>query len=74
MHYITLDLEWNQAYAQKALAVQRRLSARLRGEVAKSLIHCFMFIMIVLLDGKCVNVWYSIHDFFSFVKFFEEIY
>ena len=33
MHYITLDLEWNQAYAQKALAVQRRLSARLRGEV-----------------------------------------
>ena len=33
MHYITLDLEWNQAYAQKALAVQRRLSCRLRGEV-----------------------------------------
>ena len=33
MYYITLDLEWNQAYAQKALAVQRRLSARLRGEV-----------------------------------------
>ena len=33
MHYITLDLEWNQAYAQKALAVQRRLSLRLRGEV-----------------------------------------
>ena len=33
MHYITLDLEWNQAYAQKALAVQKRLSCRLRGEV-----------------------------------------
>ena len=33
MHYITLDLEWNQAYAQKALAVQKRLSLRLRGEV-----------------------------------------
>ena len=33
MYYITLDLEWNQAYAQKALAVQRQLSSRLRGEV-----------------------------------------
>lgn len=33
MYYITLDLEWNQAYAEKALAVQRRLSRRLRGEV-----------------------------------------
>ena len=33
MYYITLDLEWNQAYAQKALAVQRRLLSRLRGEV-----------------------------------------
>lgn len=33
MYYITLDLEWNQAYAQKAAAVQRQLSARLRGEV-----------------------------------------
>ncbi len=33
MTYITLDLEWNQAYAQKALAVQRQLSCRLRGEV-----------------------------------------
>ncbi len=33
MFYITLDLEWNQAYAQKALAVQRRLACRLRGEV-----------------------------------------
>ena len=33
MYYITLDLEWNQAYAQKAMAVQRQLSLRLRGEV-----------------------------------------
>ena len=33
MYYITLDLEWNQAYAQKALAVQKQLSSRLRGEV-----------------------------------------
>ncbi len=33
MHYITLDLEWNQAYREKALAVQKRLSSRLRGEV-----------------------------------------
>ena len=33
MYYITLDLEWNQAYAQKALAVQRRLACRLRGAV-----------------------------------------
>ena len=33
MYYITFDLEWNQAYAQKALAVQRQLSSRLRGEV-----------------------------------------
>lgn len=33
MYYITLDLEWNQAYAQKALAVQKRLGCRLRGEV-----------------------------------------
>lgn len=33
MYYITLDLEWNQAYAQKALAVQRQLGSRLRGEV-----------------------------------------
>ncbi len=33
MFYITLDLEWNQAYAQKALAVQKRLACRLRGEV-----------------------------------------
>ncbi len=33
MYYITLDLEWNQAYAEKALAVQKRLACRLRGEV-----------------------------------------
>ncbi len=33
MYYITLDLEWNQAYAQKALAVQKQLASRLRGEV-----------------------------------------
>ncbi len=33
MYYITLDLEWNQAYAQKALAVQKHLRSRLRGEV-----------------------------------------
>lgn len=33
MHYITLDLEWNQAYAEKALSIQKRLSRRLRGEV-----------------------------------------
>lgn len=33
MYYISLDLEWNQAYAQKALAVQKQLSLRLRGEV-----------------------------------------
>ena len=33
MYYISLDLEWNQAYAQKALAVQRQLACRLRGEV-----------------------------------------
>lgn len=33
MYYISLDLEWNQAYAQKALSVQKRLSARLRGDV-----------------------------------------
>ena len=33
MNYIVLDLEWNQAYVQKAIAVQKRLCARLRGEV-----------------------------------------
>ncbi|MBQ2737739.1 MAG: exonuclease domain-containing protein [Clostridia bacterium] len=33
MYYITLDLEWNQAYAQKAIAVQKQLACRLRGEV-----------------------------------------
>lgn len=33
MNYIVLDLEWNQAYAQMAMAVQKRISLRLRGEV-----------------------------------------
>ena len=33
MRYIVLDLEWNQAYQEKALAVQRQLETRLRGEV-----------------------------------------
>ena len=33
MYYITLDLEWNQAYAEQSQAVQKRLGARLRGEV-----------------------------------------
>ena len=33
MYYITLDLEWNQAYAQQSIAVQKRLCCRLRGEV-----------------------------------------
>ncbi len=33
MFYITLDLEWNQAYAEQSQAVQKRLGARLRGEV-----------------------------------------
>ncbi len=33
MYYISLDLEWNQAYAEQAQAVQKRLGARLRGEV-----------------------------------------
>ena len=33
MYYISLDLEWNQAYAEQALAVQKRLETRLRGEV-----------------------------------------
>lgn len=33
MNYITLDLEWNQAYQEKAIAVQKRLATRLRGEV-----------------------------------------
>ncbi len=33
MNYISLDLEWNQAYQEKALAVQKRLASRLRGEV-----------------------------------------
>ena len=33
MYYISLDLEWNQAYAEQLQAVQKRLNARLRGEV-----------------------------------------
>ncbi len=33
MDYILLDLEWNQTYMQKALAVQRRIGAHLHGEV-----------------------------------------
>ena len=33
MNYITLDLEWNQAYMQQALAVQKRIGAHLHGEV-----------------------------------------
>ena len=33
MKYIVLDLEWNQAYQEKAMAVQRQLETRLRGEV-----------------------------------------
>lgn len=33
MYYISLDLEWNQAYAEQLQAVQKRLGARLRGEV-----------------------------------------
>lgn len=33
MTYIVLDLEWNQAYLQKALAVQKRIGAHLHGEV-----------------------------------------
>ena len=33
MHYIVLDLEWNQTYHEKALATQKALSIRLRGEV-----------------------------------------
>ncbi len=33
MYYISLDLEWNQAYAEQAQAVQKRLTTRLRGEV-----------------------------------------
>ena len=33
MNYIVLDLEWNQTYHEKAVAVQKQLSVRLRGEV-----------------------------------------
>jgi DNA polymerase III alpha subunit (gram-positive type) len=44
MRYIVLDLEWNQAYQEKALAVQRQLETRLRGEVIQ--------IGAVMLDEK----------------------
>ncbi len=33
MDYIMLDLEWNQTYVQRALAVQKRIGAHLHGEV-----------------------------------------
>ena len=33
MHYIVIDLEWNQTYHEKAVATQKALSVRLRGEV-----------------------------------------
>ncbi len=33
MYYITLDLEWNQAYLQQALSVQKRIGSHLHGEV-----------------------------------------
>lgn len=33
MKYVVLDLEWNQTYLQKAMAVQKELETRLRGEV-----------------------------------------
>ena len=33
MDYITLDLEWNQAYMQQALSVQKRIGTHLHGEV-----------------------------------------
>lgn len=33
MHYIVIDLEWNQTYHEKAVATQKALSIRLRGEV-----------------------------------------
>ena len=33
MHYIVIDLEWNQTYHEKAVATQKKLSVRLRGEV-----------------------------------------
>ena len=33
MEYIVLDLEWNQTYHEKAVATQKALSIRLRGEV-----------------------------------------
>ena len=33
MEYVSLDLEWNQAYPEQLEAVQKRLGTRLRGEV-----------------------------------------
>ena len=33
MDYVSLDLEWNQAYPEQLEAVQKRLGTRLRGEV-----------------------------------------
>ncbi len=33
MQYVVLDLEWNQTYHEKAVATQKALSIRLRGEV-----------------------------------------
>ena len=33
MEYISLDLEWNQAYPEQLEAVQKRLGTRMRGEV-----------------------------------------
>ncbi len=44
MNYIMLDLEWNQTYQQKALAVQKRIGAHLHGEVIQ--------IGAVKLDGE----------------------
>ena len=36
MDYITLDLEWNQAYLQQALAVQKRIGCHQHGERSES--------------------------------------
>ncbi|MBQ9735207.1 MAG: exonuclease domain-containing protein [Clostridia bacterium] len=33
VYYIVIDLEWNQTYHEKAVATQKELSIRLRGEV-----------------------------------------
>ena len=67
MYYITLDLEWNQAYAQKALAVQKRLACRLRGEVIQ--------IGAVKMDSK-MNICgsYQIIFFHNFFLSFLYIY